>query len=1338
MDYTLRYIPQVLAFYSQLETDTCRPRLDEPSLLATTGKTAVRAIRTSFCSLFIALPKAIYKVYTHFSGPNRGQILPILPLTPPHAPPLSTTRVCTPIISTQDLIGMTETDGPLLEVRPNPPLTRLQKLEVLFEAFKRQEIPRTEFETAFAALTEGFVVDYKNEKDLATLILIETMKGALAKSHDLSWIFSTDENTIASHALPLIFKSKHVGYYYQTPSSPSNLLIFAQTSSHEMSCYLISDKKMEPEEVFVSHYLRRPLTKENFDSYIKKAWNRANLSSLYLLNSVKMTLKQLDESVEELTKTFPYDMSQIFSCKDIQQLCFWLTSDSVRDVLIGSQLTPQFASFTQEDRKDVIRICRNLIEAFLKSQSLRCNSDLDLFFHLFSTLLLEIELDVDTARMILDAKLDHLPQALFEKCVHICSDSLKNSSFAIKLVRRAIVHYGYIPERLYTCIENLHQANFPWEKVAIELIEIYSRRDLTPLNQAKNAYLLLLLLNKYPLLWQKAAVKEDSFVSYPEKKIIQKILDIVASSTEPPYYKGFLATFSENLAFLFFEKGFTLTHPSQVATLHANLPKASRLYQYLSERKDLFPVEIASNIHIESLSPADLIAFIDGQRILLDFELRKSRSDPSRANISLIHKAQQLKKMIKVLINKDAASTELTRVYDNFVRSYDGVVDHVPILRLLRKISRELRAAIQEHDPERRTFSPETLKFLTIWDEGRNYQISYTDALSGLQQTPNVYKDTFLRQKNKVLILAHQFFTSPFWNTHNRRHLNVHGTKSATLHLLSKTPPNIRALRACGELVKSGTAPFAGELCGSWRGCNAEKLSFSKSTATLEDHSWFASQGVDGKSLIFCAPTHVLQSIIYALKVVNSFGSSTSYNFNESAAWNSLDLENITGLLKNKNQRTLDFLAITILRLRMINREDIPQRLEILQNNLNALAQKNDNLLKPLFEALTTQIPFQITPEDIPLIQEALPIVFATFSHFDPDTKVWMRETSLPTNLRLGKGQDVDVVFTTKEHIGHIEKTATPLGLEVHDIDELLFAEMLNMIEGSQIQQTVDLSTLTPEVVQTAISGSIIASTLPFYANPLPREPKAPQQASELYIGPQTRLERPFFGPSYQNNHKNYQAAIDRTESSARDIHGVMHMLRSSILAQVFQQILAHSQGRVVSAKERYLIAMAAAFHDSAREDDARDQWDELSAWNFREFLIKHNFLEQFTESVSKPLFKESLTQEEIHLYYNALAHKDSKEPKHNTHIRQAVHDADCSEIMRCVSNFDKQELCVAQVLSPTELDQLTHEIADFIRATEDLDTKLHYEYESPDPYNELVHELMNGPYPMLQHHFSR
>lgn len=88
---------------------------------------------------------------------------------------------------------------------------------------------------------------------------------------------------------------------------------------------------------------------------------------------------------------------------------------------------------------------------------------------------------------------------------------------------------------------------------------------------------------------------------------------------------------------------------------------------------------------------------------------------------------------------------------------------------------------------------------------------------------------------------------------------------------------------------------------------------------------------------------------------------------------------------------------------------------------------------------------------------------------------------------------------------------------------------------------------------------------------------------------------------------KNYAKQAPK-EGCARPIHGVQHACRVAYYIVVFANLYrkyGHPAALELTAEELELIQIAALFHDTGRQDDGEDYWDNDSALNAYDYLIE-------------------------------------------------------------------------------------------------------------------------------------
>ncbi len=710
----------------------------------------------------------------------------------------------------------------------------------------------------------------------------------------------------------------------------------------------------------------------------------------------------------------------------------------------------------------------------------------------------------------------------------------------------------------------------------------------------------------------------------------------------------------------------------------------------------------------------------------LDYNRQKGNLSAQRIDMSLVLECHTIKKSLKGM-----DKSPFLREYSAFVSSYNKIVDHIPLLSFIRSMSREIRSLIIK-----KSASPSSAlrKFIYLWNDASREEESYEHLGASIMTAPELFKSILIRGRNKIIPLAKKYFESDFWNTHDSSQLHIHGTKIGALHLIKKLPPHERALRATGDLLKRGIAPLTGELCGSHTLWNASKLSFSSSSFQWDDVLWREKKP---HSLIFSAPSSFSQSLLYATKNLNPYGSSSSYQFNLEAVWEEISVGKLKPLLAFYQQELASPFILKILQVRITDPRADEKLLPLKELIEEFRRERGAPLLgHNFYEALTKELAFTLSPDEVRLTEDPTPLIFGVTSHFpNPKGDVSSSEVRLTTGLKLGRSHDTSIAFTTEENVARLEELSRDSDLEICSIEELILIESLHMTEGSRIQE-LHIESICDTNLQATIAKAVQQFAAPHYAKPLPRKPIAPiEPSSPLKIGAQRELIDPFFGHLGGSSYDEYARALEENPKlPARNFHGTMHMLRATLFSQIFYKVFKKS----ASAKELYLVAMSAAYHDSARQDEGVDRWDELSAWKLRRFLMNHNSSGREDSEADSSI----ISEEEIAECYLALASKDPRDGIFTSDIQKAVHDADCLEIIRCLhtpSEFLTSRLEAKSLIDPSDFDQLILESKRFIEETETLESKSFYEYESENPYEDLLsylHDPKNG-YPILLRYFT-
>jgi hypothetical protein len=159
---------------------------------------------------------------------------------------------------------------------------------------------------------------------------------------------------------------------------------------------------------------------------------------------------------------------------------------------------------------------------------------------------------------------------------------------------------------------------------------------------------------------------------------------------------------------------------------------------------------------------------------------------------------------------------------------------------------------------------------------------------------------------------------------------------------------------------------------------------------------------------------------------------------------------------------------------------------------------------------------------------------------------------------------------------------------------------------------------------------------------------------------------------------------------------------------------------------DRLGVAMAAAFHDVARQDEGEDLWDEESAEVFASWMT----------SLGVPPIR-------IEVLRHAVASKNpGSEDDFLSDEQRVVHDADCLDILRVLrhrNEFRRSELCFYGLdgLDPVVRERLVEEAADIVAVTEHPMLKLYLEQISARVYEDFIAVLWQlesryGRWPLL------
>jgi hypothetical protein len=246
-----------------------------------------------------------------------------------------------------------------------------------------------------------------------------------------------------------------------------------------------------------------------------------------------------------------------------------------------------------------------------------------------------------------------------------------------------------------------------------------------------------------------------------------------------------------------------------------------------------------------------------------------------------------------------------------------------------------------------------------------------------------------------------------------------------------------------------------------------------------------------------------------------------------------------------------------------------------------------------------------------------------------------------------------------------------------------------------------------PSLLCQAIGSAFRAEVAPHYRACYPPNPTYVDPAS----GEQRPVSRPIFGPNGVD-HETYLRGVEGGQMLARGAHGVVHALRVALFAQALIRLYARASRPALS--DAFGAVMAAAFHDSARQDEGKDLWERESA-----------------EKLAIYLRAMGASAARVAVLWRAVADKDpaARGENFSTEEQRIVHDADCLDIVRTLDHpdeFRRDELCLNRFegLDPDLLDQFVGDVADVVSATEQFELKAYLERRSKNPYEDFIRIL--------------
>jgi hypothetical protein len=703
----------------------------------------------------------------------------------------------------------------------------------------------------------------------------------------------------------------------------------------------------------------------------------------------------------------------------------------------------------------------------------------------------------------------------------------------------------------------------------------------------------------------------------------------------------------------------------------------------------------------------------------LEKELKIHHLNCSLISIDKINDLRSLKKEIKQVLRVDK-NAKLLKEYRDFVLLYDRLIDNHFLLRELREISREIRS----NNPS----SYRLNKFYAMWGPEDNFgKTSFAFKYIFTKEKRPVYWE-FLR--NRVLNAFKTTQKDSFLQ--QREIVWLHGTKSSSLVPIMKE----KKILPAATLIKDKIAPFSGELKGSDRSINKIKIS-----GEVFSYDWR-----DMRRNYFDTATKGLIAFLYASK--NDGYEPNEKQFNLKRSYARLSIANIQKLLDEPyTHKHWGLVKIDVLRLKEFDKR-VNKRLQPLKTFLKTVQTKDKDKaleIEELNKLLQGEAKYRFTKQERKLITMGFPIVLASTSLYSiPYTNTVVEAEFLVKHAAL-LGQDIDVVFTSKDKKDMLQKLLKPFAIKVYDFETMFYLETANMIRGTRYFNR-------PHNKRIAIT--LQEDVLPLYAVPFNKKPRA------FYHGKYLSL-------------REYKNQVTMGKIVARKVHGPLHAARCVIWTKILKDFFFKN----LSSDDEFLLAMTAAMHDVAREDEGKDIWEKASALKLKEYLINIGFNRE----------------ERIAPYVDAIVHKDDKNTPSN--IVKLLHDVDCLEIMRvlkdfkdfqkerlyfytdrdsksgrraksCASDFKKSKQPLFEgnrgdaellknvdawegagplfesrsvyhldKLSMREKDGLIEEIRRFIEMSDNLLFMLHLEQESPNIYEELLKLIKDNNFPLLQHY---
>lgn len=687
-------------------------------------------------------------------------------------------------------------------------------------------------------------------------------------------------------------------------------------------------------------------------------------------------------------------------------------------------------------------------------------------------------------------------------------------------------------------------------------------------------------------------------------------------------------------------------------------------------------------------------------RLKLENELIRHNLDPENIDAELIFTAYILKKEVKKLL-QSPENSGLRGEYDHFVRLYDEVARKHPLWSILKKHSKDFRRGTLVSTPVQtidQFFSLFNIPSATREEKAKVWRVNaamvHKRAVLGFAQ---------LRRRSE----------------HERCITLMHGTKSPTIALICQSADY--AIKPSGAV----SCTFTGEGSAAIGGVNTHSVSTARA-----DRQWG------------CKPDFVWNSC-FAVALAYACNDTAGANIYERSherpltcdPSSELKLINdaVAVIIHEKNNRFspemvepfwFDFQR-AIKRMKVLKNKEFMEETASIRLQLESCAKEypSDNLKECL--ALWNSEPSLTVDPKSPLFTTHYPVLL-TSSQFREesmdlyhakDSNIHRGEILVRGAIPIGTGGTgsstaassssltrvacaFNTVYTTSEGIPVLEAHLKAVGATVLSLDAFSTQAIMQM---STVARTTVKSRLEEEskISFEDICLDFHQYILPGYAKPF------------TLTGSR---ERPFYGrgnPTYEA----YIAEVNAGNRLPRDIHGAMHSSRVALFSLMCMNIYA-SVGKKLNVSESILVQTAGA-HDIARQDEGVDRWDAESG----------KWMRWFADRVLRISRGETLDEIE-----NAIAHKDSSKPEHETVLQGCIQGGDCIDILRCLDSsarFDFKHLKFVNLpeLATFPREQALREWADFIGVTENLELRRHMERYSQNYLWDLflIFKLVHG-----------